>query len=93
MLQRFLAIAIVITGLALPGLAASDREDDISRIHASARVFHDIMNTHDKAIPQELLESAKCIAIIPGEKKPCDSTTERLIAASTKGLPHCRRRA
>jgi lipid-binding SYLF domain-containing protein len=69
MLQRFLAIAIVITGLALPGLAASDREDDISRIQASARVFHDIMNTPDKAIPQELLESAKCIAIIPGEKK------------------------
>jgi lipid-binding SYLF domain-containing protein len=27
------------------------------------------MNTSDKSIPQELLESAKCIAIIPGEKK------------------------
>lgn len=69
MLQRFIAIAMVITGLVLPALAASDREDDISRIHASARVFREIMNTPDNSIPQELLESAKCIAIIPGEKK------------------------
>jgi lipid-binding SYLF domain-containing protein len=67
--QRFITIAIVIIGLVLPALAASDREDDISRIHASARVFREIMNTSDKSIPQELLESAKCIAIIPGEKK------------------------
>jgi lipid-binding SYLF domain-containing protein len=38
-------------------------------MRASARVFREIMNTPDKAIPDELLESAKCIAIIPGEKK------------------------
>jgi lipid-binding SYLF domain-containing protein len=69
MLQRFIALTIVITGLVSPALAASDREDDISRIDASARVFREIMNTPDKSIPQELLESAKCIAIIPGEKK------------------------
>jgi lipid-binding SYLF domain-containing protein len=67
--QRFITIAIVIIGVVLPALAASDQEDDISRIHASARVFREIMNTSDKSIPQELLESAKCIAIIPGEKK------------------------
>jgi lipid-binding SYLF domain-containing protein len=69
MLQRFIAIAIVITGFVSSALAASDREDDISRMHASARVFREIMNTPDKSIPQELLESAKCIAIVPGEKK------------------------
>jgi SH3 domain-containing YSC84-like protein 1 len=69
MLQRFIVIAMVITSSVLPALAASDQEDDISRIHASARVFRDIMNTPDNAIPQELLESAKCVAIIPGEKK------------------------
>jgi lipid-binding SYLF domain-containing protein len=69
MLQRFIAMTIVLTGLVLPALAASDREDDVSRLEASARVFRDIMNTPDNAIPQELLESAKCIAIIPGEKK------------------------
>jgi SH3 domain-containing YSC84-like protein 1 len=69
MLQRFIVIAMVIAGSVLPALAASDQEDDISRIHASTRVFREIMNTPDNAIPQELLESAKCVAIIPGEKK------------------------
>ena len=69
MLQRLISIAMVLTALTLPALAASDREADISHIDASARVFRDIMNTPDNAIPQDLLESAKCIAIIPGEKK------------------------
>lgn len=69
MLQRLIAVALLLTGLGLPAFASSDRDNDISRIHASARVFREIMDTPDKAIPQELLESAKCIAIIPSEKK------------------------
>jgi lipid-binding SYLF domain-containing protein len=44
------------------------------------------MNTPDKGIPQELLESAKCIAIIPGEKRAA------FIFGGTygKGLATCR---
>src|SRR6202046_4702902 len=34
-----------------------------------AQVFREIMNTPDRGIPQDLLKSAKCIAIIPGDKK------------------------
>ena len=49
--------------------ARSGRSDDIERIQNATEVFREIMATPDKAIPQELLESAKCIAIIPGEKK------------------------
>ena len=48
---------------------ASDREDDVNRTHKAAQVFKEIMNTPDQGIPQELLESAKCIAIIPGDVK------------------------
>jgi lipid-binding SYLF domain-containing protein len=55
--------------LCLPARADSSREDDIRRIQESAEVFQEIMNTPDKAIPRDLLESAKCIAIIPAEKK------------------------
>jgi len=40
-----------------------------SNVSNATEVFQEIMATPDKAIPQELLESAKCIAIIPGEKK------------------------
>ena len=54
----------------LPAVArASDRDDDTARIRESARVFHEIMSTPDKGIPQDLLAKARCIAIIPGTVK------------------------
>jgi lipid-binding SYLF domain-containing protein len=55
--------------LSLSARAGSTREDDIHRIQDSAQIFHEIMGTPDKAIPQDLLESAQCIAIIPSEMK------------------------
>src|ERR1700740_3171021 len=66
---RFLVIVLMSVLLLIPAFADSDREDDVQRIHNSAEVLKEVMSTPDKAIPQELLESAKCIAIIPGEKK------------------------
>ncbi|HLI35631.1 MAG TPA: lipid-binding SYLF domain-containing protein [Terriglobia bacterium] len=66
---------VILLGLLIAGLASvamsatSSRSDDIERIHHAAEVFQEIMSTPDKAVPQELMESAKCIAIIPGEKK------------------------
>ena len=49
--------------------ARSDRNDDIHRIEDSAQIFQEIMQTPDKAIPQYLLDSAQCIAIIPSEMR------------------------
>jgi SH3 domain-containing YSC84-like protein 1 len=61
------ALALLAT---VPAVArASDREDDMARIRESSRVFNEIMSTPDKGIPQELLEKARCIAIIPGTVK------------------------
>jgi lipid-binding SYLF domain-containing protein len=48
---------------------ASDREDDVNRTEKAAQVFQEIMNAPDQGIPSDLLDSAKCIAIIPGDKK------------------------
>jgi SH3 domain-containing YSC84-like protein 1 len=63
----FLAGSLI---LSMPSIvSASDREDDLSRIDRATEVFHEIMSAPDKGIPREVLESAKCIAIIPGEKK------------------------
>ena len=52
-----------------PLAVASDREDDVARTHKSAQVFREIMDTPDQGIPRDLLDRAKCIAIIPGDKK------------------------
>ncbi len=49
--------------------ASSNREDDVHRMEDSAQIFDEIMGTPDSAIPRDLLGSAKCIAIIPAEKK------------------------
>lgn len=65
-------LATVITGgLLAPTLvrATSDRADDIQRLQNATAVFREIMQAPDKAIPSEILSSARCIAIIPGQKK------------------------
>jgi SH3 domain-containing YSC84-like protein 1 len=68
MLKRILIIA-TLGLLATLTAVASDREDDVSRTDKAAQVFKEIMNTPDQGIPQDLLDSAKCIAIIPGDVK------------------------
>jgi SH3 domain-containing YSC84-like protein 1 len=69
MLKRLLigtTLALLVT---LTAIASSDREDDVKRDHKAAQVFQEIMNAPDQGIPQDLLESVKCIAIIPGDVK------------------------
>jgi SH3 domain-containing YSC84-like protein 1 len=61
-------VGALLVSIALP-LRADSRQDDINRIHASRLVFQQIMRAPDNAIPNELLESAKCIAIVPSEVK------------------------
>ena len=68
MLKRIL-IATTLVLLVTLTAVASDREDDVNRTNKAAKVFKEIMNTPDQGIPQELLETAKCIAIIPGDVK------------------------
>src|ERR1039457_4878178 len=68
MSNNLLIVSVAGLGLVLPALA-SDRGDDTGRIQKATRVFHEIMSTPDKGIPQDLLEKAKCVAIVPGEEK------------------------
>jgi lipid-binding SYLF domain-containing protein len=68
MLKRLLIFSAIV--LAASQIAvASDHEQDVSRTERAGQVFKEIMDTPDKGIPHDLLESAKCIAIIPGDKK------------------------
>jgi SH3 domain-containing YSC84-like protein 1 len=86
MLQRIFITITVVSALALPAGADSDHYNDVTRIEHSAQVFRDIMSTPDKAIPQDLLASAKCVAIIPGEEKAAFIFGERY----GKGVATCR---
>lgn len=63
-----LAAAVVLVGFAVATPAQNkSRMQDAAR-HASdaAKVFTEIMNVRDKAIPKELLDKAEAIAVFPG---------------------------
>ena len=45
--------------------AGSAREDSVERLQKSADVLKEIMAAPDKGIPEEVLNSAKCIAVVP----------------------------
>jgi SH3 domain-containing YSC84-like protein 1 len=70
MSKHFLACSALALFLILPAVSAasSDREDDVNRAQRAATVFQEIMNAPD-SIPQDVLNKAQCIAIIPGDKK------------------------
>jgi lipid-binding SYLF domain-containing protein len=45
--------------------AGSAREDATDRLNNATTVLHEIMGMPDKGIPEEVLEHAKCVAVIP----------------------------
>jgi lipid-binding SYLF domain-containing protein len=51
----------------LPLMAADN--DAPTRLQAAATAFNEVMGTPDKAIPQDLLNKAQCVVIVPGLKK------------------------
>jgi lipid-binding SYLF domain-containing protein len=44
---------------------AGGKEDSIQRLSNAAQVLEEIMSAPDKGIPQEVLDNAKCIAVVP----------------------------
>jgi SH3 domain-containing YSC84-like protein 1 len=45
--------------------AGSDREDTVDRMQKSVEVLQAIMSTPDKGIPEDVLNGAKCIVVVP----------------------------
>ena len=63
-LQTATAAAPAPGALLLHGLSSSKE-----RMADSTKVFNEIMATPDKGIPQDLLEKAHCVVIVPGMKQ------------------------
>jgi lipid-binding SYLF domain-containing protein len=58
--------------LLVPAAFADDKKDaseEVHRMDAAASVLNEIMGTPDKGIPEEILESAKCVAVVPSMLK------------------------
>jgi lipid-binding SYLF domain-containing protein len=61
-----------LTRLAIVGLSSGllfGGETSSARLADSAVAFSEIMSAPDRGIPQELLEKAQCVVIVPGLKK------------------------
>ena len=50
-------------------LNAASAETESERIESAASVMNEIMSTPDKGIPEEILGSAKCVAVVPSMLK------------------------
>ncbi len=60
------AITIVaLLSLTSIGWAGTDREATNDRLDHAGSVLHEIMAAPDKGIPEEVLEHARCIAVVP----------------------------
>jgi lipid-binding SYLF domain-containing protein len=59
----------LLTALALGAGLLGAQQDAGKRLDAAADTFKEIMGTPDKSIPQDLLNSAQCLIIVPGLKK------------------------
>jgi lipid-binding SYLF domain-containing protein len=58
-------LAVALLGLAVPAFARSDREATDDRMDHAGRVIGEIMSAPDRGIPEEVMEHAKCIAVVP----------------------------
>lgn len=58
-------VLFLASGFAL-GAKKGDRADEVKRLRRATEVFGEIMKTPDKGIPEELLDKAECITVVPG---------------------------
>jgi lipid-binding SYLF domain-containing protein len=69
---RSILLAAFALSCVLPFALADDKKDisdEVKRMDQAASVLNEIMGTPDKGIPQEILESAKCVAVVPSMLK------------------------
>jgi lipid-binding SYLF domain-containing protein len=69
-MRRTLVTLLAIAGSIGTAAFAADREIKVDdRLDASADTLTDMMRADDKGIPQDLLNKAKCVVVVPGMKK------------------------
>jgi lipid-binding SYLF domain-containing protein len=75
-MRKFFGSSLLVAAFAIacmiPYANADDKKDvsdEVKRMDSAASVMNEIMGTPDKGIPQEILSSAKCVAVVPSMLK------------------------
>ena len=64
-MKKLLTLAAIFSLGVATVACAETREDTVNRLDNAALVLHQIMSTPDKGIPEEVLDHAKCVAVVP----------------------------
>lgn len=67
--MTFWFAVLAMLSLLLPAYAADDRDKELERIKAAGTVLNEIQTAPDKGIPEEIMASADCVAVIPSMLK------------------------
>jgi lipid-binding SYLF domain-containing protein len=67
--MKTLLSAVLVLALSAAAWAGETRDKDIERIHNAAVILDEIMAAPDKGIPEEILDGAECVAVVPGMMK------------------------
>jgi len=69
-MRKTLVAVLAIAGSMSTAALAADREIKVDdRLNASADTLTDMMRAADKGIPQDLIDKAHCVIVVPGMKK------------------------
>ena len=64
-MKKFMTL-VALVGLGVASTAWSETREDVqNRLDNATLVLHQVMSAPDKGIPEEVLEHAKCIAVVP----------------------------
>src|SRR5581483_1554254 len=65
--MKKLVVAMMCAALVVPVAlsAEGDRDKEVARVQAAGTVLDEIMAAPDKGIPEEVIGSAECIAVVP----------------------------
>jgi SH3 domain-containing YSC84-like protein 1 len=67
-MKSLLCFALIAVPVLMPGVAAAQTDAE-KRLAAAQEMFGEIMGVADKAVPQNLLDRAECVVLVPGLKK------------------------
>jgi len=64
-MNRKVMVLGAMLGVATLGFADTDKEKAADRLDNAAKVLHEVMAAPDKGIPSEVMDHAKCVAVVP----------------------------
>jgi lipid-binding SYLF domain-containing protein len=69
MRQTFVTVLAIAGSMSIAAFAAEKEAKVDDRLDASADAVTDMMRAADKGIPQDLLQKARCVVVVPGMKR------------------------